>query len=169
MRILIYGAVVALALAGCNAMNHKDKSEGGDHAQKVAKADLPPQVASAVNSRFPDATIRSAEKETENGKVLYDIELTHNGKHYEMDVEENGTVAETETAIDASALPAPVSQAVQAKYPGATVKEVMEKRKGSQQAVSEYEIVVKPASGKSKELTVAPDGKVTEESGGEEK
>jgi uncharacterized membrane protein YkoI len=167
MRFTTCCAVVALALGGCNMMN-KDKSEEGDHAKKMASSDLPAKVQSAVNSKFPNAQIRSAEKETENGKVIYDVELTQNGKHYEMDINEDGTIAETESAIEASALPAPVSQAVQAKYPGGTVKEVMEKRKGNEQAVSEYEIVVKPSSGKSQELTIAPDGRVTESKSGEE-
>jgi len=163
--------LVGLAVGGCASMHHgkdNDKTAEKDEAKKVATNNLPPQIDSAVKSKFPNATIRSAEKETENGKVIYDVELTQNGKHYEMDIEENGTVAETESAIEAAALPAPVSQAVKSKYPGATMKEIMEKRKGNEQAVSEYEIVIKPASGKSKEITFAPDGTVREEGAGEE-
>jgi uncharacterized membrane protein YkoI len=157
--------LISLLPLGCA---HNEKGEK-DQAKKLAQSDVPAKVMDSVNAKFPGATIRSAEKETENGQVIYDIELTQNGRHHEMDIQENGTVAETESAIPADQLPAAVSQAAQAKYPNSTVKEAMEKRKGTDTQVSEYEIVVKKSNGKGTELTITPGGKITEDSGSEEK
>ena len=167
-RTAVRVAAVALVSLLPLACAHNEKGETSD-AKKLSKSDVPAKVMDAVNSKFPGATIRSAEKETENGQVIYDIELTQNGRHHEMDIQENGAVAETESAIPADQLPAAVSQAAQAKYPGSTVKEAMEKRKGTDTQVSEYEVVVKKPGGKGTELTITPSGKITEDSGAEEK
>ena len=165
--IVRLGAVTLVSLLPL-ACTHNEKGEKDD-AKKLSKSDVPAKVMDSVNAKFPGATIRSAEKEKENGQVIYDIELTQNGRHHEMDVQEDGTVAETESAIPADQLPDAVSKAAQTKYPNSTVKEAMEKRKGTDTNVSEYEIVVKKPNGKSTELTVTPSGKITEDSGTEEK
>src|SRR4051794_2313990 len=85
--IAIASLTLALALAGC-AAGDKD---GGSKDKHLSKQDLPAPVAASVDRKFPGAQIRSVEKETENGKEIYDVELTQNGHKYEMDIETDGT------------------------------------------------------------------------------
>src|SRR5262245_61274790 len=88
--------------------------------EKITADKLPKKVMDAVKARFPGAEITSAEKETEAGKVVYDIELKHKGRKYEMDIQEDGTVIEVEKQVDAKDLPEDVGKAIKAKFPDAT-------------------------------------------------
>src|SRR5438105_4256840 len=58
-------------------------------AEKVDPSKLPPKVAAALKARFPGATVTQVTKETENGAVVYDIEMTKDGKKHEMDCKED--------------------------------------------------------------------------------
>ncbi len=94
--------------------------------------------------------------------MVYDIELTHDGRKYEMDIEENGTVIEIEKEV--KPVPTAVADAVQAKYAGATIKDVMEvnKVKGKEETPIHYEVTLS-VGGKPKEVIVSLDGKKVEE------
>jgi hypothetical protein len=129
--------------------------------EKVAVDKIPKKVMEVINKRFPDAKITSAEKETENGKVVYDIELTHKGRKYEMDIKEDGTILEIEKQIDAKDLPKAVTKAVEAKYPKASLEEIMEVNKveGKKEKPIHYEIVIVTADKKKLEVIVSLDGK----------
>jgi uncharacterized membrane protein YkoI len=168
-RPITVALLTALALGG--AACAADSKDGGSKDKHLTKHDLPAPVAASIDQKFPGATIRSVEKETENGQQIYDVELTHSGRHSEMDIQTDGTVAETESQIDAANLPAPVTQAIQQKYPNSTIKDAMEKRLRDEQQLHEYEVVISTGGKKSSELTLTPDGKITEEpaEAGEEK
>ena len=122
----------------------------------------------AVKARFPGAELTSVEKETEEGKVVYDIELKHQGRKYEMDIQENGTLLEIEKEVAAKDVPA-ITKAVLAKYPGATVKEVMEvnKVKGKEEKPDHYEVTLLTADKKEVEVVVSLDGKSVKKEGEE--
>src|SRR6266704_908482 len=154
-------SLLFITATGCN--HHKEE------AQKVELSKVPTAVMASVNTRFPGANIDSVEKETENGAVVYDLEFKHQGRKYEMDVKEDGTVMEIEKEIKAP--PAAVSKAIQSKYPGATIKEVMEKNtvKGKQETPDSYEVTITTADGKSKEVVVALDGSSAKEEPEEKK
>lgn len=130
-------------------------------AEKIAPDKLPKAVMDAIKGRFPDAQITSAEKETEDGKVVYDIELKSQGKKYEMDIQENGTIVEIEKEVAAKNLPEAVKKALEAKYPKATIKEIMEvnKVKGKTETPDHYEVVLVTAEKKEVEVEVSLDGK----------
>src|SRR5262249_18503478 len=55
---------------------------------KVKPEELPKAVSTALNTRFPGLKITSAAKETENSNVIFDIELTQNGRKFESDIKE---------------------------------------------------------------------------------
>src|SRR5690242_2166740 len=137
--------------------------------KNIAAKDLPKKVADALNGRFPGAELTSAEKETEAGNVVYDLELKQKGRKYEMDVKEDGTVLEIEKEINAKDVPAAVTKAVRDKFPHATVKEVMEKDKveGKEEKPTGYEVTIE-ADGKPKEVVVSLDGKSVKEEAAEE-
>ena len=66
------GLVLLAAVAGAD-----DKEKAG---KKVPLDKVPRKVMDAVKARFPGARITSVEKETADGKVMYDIELTQKGR-----------------------------------------------------------------------------------------
>jgi len=145
------------------------KPAGG--AEKIAPDKLPKAVLDAIKGRFPDAEITSAEKEIEDGKVVYDIELKSKGKKYEMDIEEKGTVLQIEKEVAVKDLPEAVTKAIEARYPKSKIKEVMEVNdvKDKKETPAHYEVVIETADKKEKELEVSLDGKTIKEEGGDAK
>jgi uncharacterized membrane protein YkoI len=130
-------------------------------AEKIEVAKLPKVVADAINARFPGATLTSAEKETEGEKIVYDIELKHEGRKYEMDVKADGVVVEIEKEIAAKDLPESVSKSLEAKYPKVAIKEIMEVYKvtDKKEKLDHYEVVIDTADKQHLEVTASLDGK----------
>ena len=130
--------------------------------KKIAKEDVPQPVMQSVNARLPGAEFTSAEKENEKGNVVYDLELKHEGLKYEMDVKEDGTIMEIEKQVKHG--PKAVLDAVKAKYPNASVKEVMAVSvvKGKQEKLDRYEVTI-GTDRKEKEVVVSLDGKSVKE------
>ena len=156
---LVAGAVLGFALGAPVAQGQdKDKPK----AEKIALDKVPAQIMKAVTTRFPGAKLRSAEKETEDGKVVFDIELTHDGRKYEMDIKEDGTILEIEKEVALKDLSAAVKKAIEGKYPKATIKEIMEVNKvnGTQETPDHYEVVLTTADGKTLEVEVSLTGKI---------
>jgi tRNA A37 threonylcarbamoyladenosine dehydratase len=132
--------------------------------EKVDPDKLPQKVKDALKSRFPGAMITTASKATENGEVIYDIEMTRNGRKHEMDCKEDGTLVDVENQIDAKDLPEAVTSAVKAKHPNCTIKEVMEVLvvKDKKETRDHFEVIIDTAEKKEVELAVALDGKILE-------
>jgi hypothetical protein len=128
--------------------------------EKLDATKLPPKVAEAVKKRFPGAMITQATKETENGEVIYDIEMTKDGKKHEMDCKEDGTVVDIQNEIDPKDLPAVAASAIKAKYPNSTIKEVGEILvvKDNKETRDHFEVIIETAEKKETELTVSLDG-----------
>src|SRR5262249_21199685 len=149
MRMLM-GRLGVVAVAGLVLLAARAGADG----EKVPLDKIPKPVMDAVKARFPGCEITSAEKETMDGKVIYDIELKHNGKKYEMDIQEDGTVLEIEKEVALKDVPEAVKKAVEAKYPRSTIKEVMEvnKVKGKVETPDHYEVVIETAEKKKLEL-----------------
>src|SRR5947209_1975151 len=148
---------MVLALGGAGAEEKKaEKKE--EKAEKIAPDKLPKAIKDAIAGRFPNAEVTSAEKEIEDGKVVFDIELKHEGRKYEMDILADGTVVEIEKEV--KPVPEKVAKAIEAKYPKAEIKDVMEvnKVKGKEETPIHYEVDIKTAEGKKMEVIVALDG-----------
>jgi len=133
--------------------------------EKVEADKLPQKVKDTLKAKFPGAMITAATKTTENGVVIYDIEMTKDGKKHEMDCKEDGTIVNFENEIAAKDLPKAVTDAVKAKYPNSMIKVVMEVIgvKDKKEALEEYEVIIDTADKKDLELTVSLDGKKIEE------
>ena len=130
-------------------------------AQEKIEADkLPQKVKDALKARFPGHMITQATKELENGEVIYDIEMTIAGKKHEMDCKEDGTIVDIQNEIDAKDLPAAALNAIKAKYPGSTIKEVGEILvvKDKKETRDHFEVIIETADKKETELTVSLDG-----------
>ena len=164
LALAVSGLGLVGATSGCASM-HKD------HAQKLSTSDVPARVMDPVRARFPGAQVTSVEREKENGQIIYDFELTQNGRKYESDVRDDGTIVEIEKQVNLTDVPPAVTRGVHDKYANATITEVMEVNKvnGRQETPDHYEVVLSTGGGgaKDKEVNVSMDGKVTEESGDE--
>ena len=154
MRLMVCAALIALQAPVVWSQD-----------EKVEADKLPQKVKDTLKAKFSGAIITAATKTTENGVVIYDIEMTKDGKKHEMDCKEDGTIVNFENEIAAKDLPKAVADAVKAKYPKATIKVVMEVIgvKDKKEALEEYEVIIDTADKKDVELTVSPDGKKIEE------
>jgi uncharacterized membrane protein YkoI len=161
---LLSSMALALLVATAPAALAEDKAE------KIAPDKLPQKIKDAIKGRFPGAQVTSAEKEKENGEIVFDIELKHEGRKYEMDIKEDGTIAEIEKEVASKDVPEAITGAVKKKYPTATIKEVMEVNKvtGKEEKPIHYEVTI-DMDGKSKEIVVSLDGKTVKDEGEEKK
>lgn|SRR5262245_18612809 len=129
--------------------------------EKVEPDKLPQKVKDTLKAKFPGATVTVATKTKENDEIIYDIEMTRNGRKHEMDCREDGSIVNFENEVAPQDLPKVVSDAVKAKYPGATIKSAMEVMvtKDNKDLVEEYELQIETADKKEVEVAVSPDGK----------
>jgi hypothetical protein len=128
--------------------------------EKIKPEELPKAVAAAIKARFPGGEIRGAEKEIENQKTVFDIELLQKGLHYEMDVQEDGTLLEVEKEVLQKDWPQPLPGAIAAKYPAAKIKIIMHvfKVDGNDEKPQHYEATLTKSDGKDFEVIVSLDG-----------
>ena len=129
--------------------------------EKVEPDKLPQKVKDTLKTKFPGATVTVATKTKENDEIIYDIEMTRNGRKHEMDCREDGSIVNFENEVAPRDLPKVVTDAIHAKYPGATIKSCMEVMvtKDNKDTIEEYEIQVETADKKEVEIAVSPDGK----------
>ncbi len=164
------GMIVRFCMSACAALFVLAGACGIDD-KNVPLDKVPKPVMDAIKARFPGAEINSVEKETEDGMVVYDIELKHQGRKYEMDIKEDSTVFEIEKEVALKDVPEAVTKAVKTKYPDATIKEVMEvnKVKGKEETPIHYEVTLKTVGKKELEVIVSLDGKTIKTEGEEKK
>lgn len=134
--------------------------------EKIDVDKLPKEVVKAIKDRFPGAELKSAEKETEDGKTIYDVAIKHKDVNYEVAVTPKGEITGFEKEIAAKDLPKAVSAAIEKKYPNSTVKMVEEvyKVKGKDEKMEYYEIALETSEKKKVAMDVAPDGKILKSS-----
>jgi hypothetical protein len=124
---------------------------------------------SVLSAKFPNAKIAKWSKEKEEGKEVYDIEFTQDGRKFEADIFADGTIHNWEQQIAQGDLPRAVVQTVNRTFPNAVLKEIMavtDVKNGAEQ-LEGYEVVVERARKKDVEMTIAPDGRILEGPGKE--
>jgi uncharacterized membrane protein YkoI len=143
----------------------------GAAEEKIKSEELPNAVTEALRVRFPDLKITSAAKETNSaGKTVYDVELKSKNRKFETDIKEDGTMLEVEKEVSPKHWMPALTSTVQAKYPSAKIKEVMEvcKVNGKEEIPDHFEITVETADKKSAELLTTLSGKAMKEEKDEE-
>jgi hypothetical protein len=156
-----WGLLLALLLAVPVALAQPQDSP--------ASHTIPEKIMHALTARFPGAEIQKWTREKEDTVIVYDIEFTQEGRKYEADITEDGSIHNWEMAIKASVLPPAVRIALERRYPGSTIREVMEITEvhGMNESLRGYEILIFTADGAGEELTVSPEGEILEDSGNE--
>lgn len=61
---------------------------------------LPSPVTAAIKNRFPKSELLSAEKDTENGRVKYEVKVRNDGQNYDIDVTPGGKILKIDRDID---------------------------------------------------------------------
>ena len=89
-------AASALALVLGMGLLFGLRSAGAD--EKVPVKNLPRAVLAAVKALYPNGTITEAEKDTEDGKVVYEIEVTSGSKEIDVELSADGKVLKIEGA-----------------------------------------------------------------------
>ncbi len=128
---------------------------------------IPQAVMDALLAKFPAAKIDKCTKAKEGEDIIYDIEFKQEARKCEADIKENGTYINYEKAIQATVLPKAVRDAIDKRYPKATLTEIMEETevKGNDEKLSAYEVVLVTADKKDAEVRLSPDGKILEDTG----
>ena len=155
---LVVGVVllaVSAVVVSLEASQTKSTGQATKAAPKAAaKVALPAPVEAAFKKSYPDATIKNVSKETENGKVEYEIESMDGTQARDLVYRADGTLVSYEELIPESAVPAAVLTAIKTKYPKATISR---SEKLFQDGKMNYELALKGAP--VKEATLTPEGK----------
>ncbi|OWK45252.1 PepSY-like domain-containing protein [Fimbriiglobus ruber] len=127
--------------------------------EKIPLDKLPKAVVDAVKAKFPKAEMKSAEKETEKGKTVYEVAIADGDAKIEVTVTPEGKIVAAEKEIKLADLPKPVAAALDKAYPKAEIKKVEEITKDDKVT---YEVLLVSADKKKLEVVFDKDGKVIE-------
>ena len=123
---------------------------------KMKRSDLPPAVEKTVAEVSKDATIRGFNKEKEDGKLSYEVEMIANGHTKDVQIDPTGAVTEIEEEVAMDALSPDVKSGLNTKAAGAKILKVESLTKKGKIVAYEAQI---EKSGKKSEIQVGPDGK----------
>jgi hypothetical protein len=126
--------------------------------KKISRKDVPAAVLSAFARAYPHAKIRGTSTEVEKGTTYYEIESVDGTQARDLLYLADGTVAEIEEVVAASALPAPVKTAVGNEFAKAKIAKAEKVTKGTDVS---YEVHVTLGSKKGS-VIVDASGKVLE-------
>jgi uncharacterized membrane protein YkoI len=134
--------------------------------EKVPLDKVPKAVLDTVKAKFEGAELVGASKETEDGKTTYEVTIKHRGTKIDVELSPDGKILVIEKTIAFKDLPRPVAEAVNAKYPRATIKKTEELTKD---ATVSYEVLLVTADKKKVEVVLDGTGKIIQEEQKKEK
>lgn len=152
---IVFALVAVGLLAGAPSTGLADGGHEGDRDKpSLALASLPEAVQATLKAQSAGGKIKRIEKEIEDGTTQFVAEIKVNGRKFEAEVGENGTLLGTEEPVKLKDLPAPVQTTITAKLAGRKLKELEKRTEGAKVF---YEFVIRGVEG---ETAVAPDGSV---------
>jgi uncharacterized membrane protein YkoI len=155
---LINALMLAMGVAGLAVGCASTRSGSAQKEVSVSLAELSGPARATVNKVTAGGQIEKMTKEVENGKVVYDLEATVDGKHLEFLIADaDGAVLGTEVPIEFSQLPEAVRKAAEKYFGSASGLTIM---KGVEYGQTHYEIEGWK-NGKTVELTFDPAGRRT--------
>ena len=120
----------------------------------AASDPCPASITDALTKAFPDAKLAKCEADTGAGGKAYEAKLMRGKLEIEVDLSAKAELLHVEEDVLPASLPAAVTKALAARYPGAKPAKVEKTTIGT--AVT-YEIEVR-VDGKKKEATFQQDG-----------
>jgi len=148
--------LVALAVVAASCSTGRSHEERAEH---VSISALPAPARSAAEKLVGAGKIEKIDKETEKGRVVYDVEATVDGKHVEYTIAEDGSVLGSEASVAYGELPAEVRAAAE-KYFGSSND--LHPSVVHEEGKTLYEIGGKK-QGKRVSITLDASGKIVEE------
>jgi len=102
MGLVVAGAFQMTAWAGENATINGLSRSGAAVAfqENVPINRLPSPVTAAIKNRFPKSELLRAEKDLENGKVIYEVKVRSDGQNYDIDVTPSGKILKIDREDD---------------------------------------------------------------------
>ena len=96
----IVAAVISVAVAGVGtgALAAADDKDTGE--VKVAILEVPAAVKATIEKAAKGGTIKEIEKETKDGKTIFEADVVIDGKEYEVTVAEDGKLISTKLDDD---------------------------------------------------------------------
>jgi uncharacterized membrane protein YkoI len=124
--------------------------------KKIKKSDMPAAVQKTVDEQSKGATVKGYSTEVEDGKTLYEVELTVNGHSKDVSMTADGAVVEVEEQVTIDSLPAEVRDGLKNKAGAGKITKVESLTKQGKLVAYEAQVLT---SGKKSEVQVGPDGK----------
>lgn len=141
------GATLALLTIGFQARAQE---------KKLQRSELPPAVQKTVDEQSKGATVKGFSTEVEDGKKIYEAQLTVNGHGKDVSMDAQGHVLEVEEETSLESLPAAVRDGLTKAAGKGTIQKVESLTKNGRLVA--YEAAVKTGT-KNSEVQVGPDGK----------
>ena len=101
MRVLAGLAVLSLAVVATAA------------EKPMKLRELPPAVQKAMREETKGARVKGYAKETEDGKVFYEVETTRDGRARDISFDPSGALVSVEEEVSLESLPAAARAAIQ--------------------------------------------------------
>ncbi len=124
--------------------------------RKVQRSELPAAVQRAAAEQSKGATVRGYSSETENGQVVYEVEMTVHGRSRDVTLDSTGNVLEVEEQVLLDSLPEAVRTGLKGLAGSGTITNVESLTKRG--TLVAYEAHVHTGDKRS-EIQVGPDGK----------
>ena len=157
----VLAVIVIVGVTGCCCPSKQgEKAEKGEKkeapATQITLSQVPEPARAKIATLTTAGKIKKIEKAEENGKTIYDVEATVQGRDVEYDIAADGTVLTTEQSVPYASLPLAVRNAAE-KYFGsaAGLKASVELEDGK----TFYEVESK----KGKALKLSDTGQILEE------
>jgi len=148
-QLIVLGIVLILTVAfnGCAMFSKEVKLE-----------DVPSAAQAVIQSHTSGGSIEKITCEKEDGEHFYKVEYIKDGREFELEVDENGNVMETEEILSMKDLPPAVQATVNAETQGGKIKELAHE---TEDGKTFYEVEFEK-DGKEHEVKIAEDGTVLE-------
>ena len=124
--------------------------------KKLQRSELPPAVQKTVDELSKGATVKGFSTEVEDGKKIYEVQLTVNGHGKDVSMDAQGHVLEIEEETSLESLPAAVRDGLTKAAGKGTIRKVESLTKNGKLVA--YEASVKTGT-KNSEIQVGLDGK----------
>ena len=154
-RSIVLGATI-IALALWFVPSRLAVAAEAAKERKVTLDQVPQKVRETLERECRGATIRDITEENDGGKILYDFEVTREGRAFEFDIAADGEVLSREEQVELSQLPAAVRKTIERASKGGQIGTIMKANEAGKTSY-EAEITIK---GKMTEITIAADGKL---------
>jgi hypothetical protein len=147
LNIRLSIASVVVALATCSVAVAQEK--------KLTRAQLPPAVEKTVARESQGAKVNGFATEVENGKRLYEVELTVDGHSKDISMDKLGNIMEIEEEVAMDTLPSAVQEGLRKAAGAGTIGKIESLTKRGKLVA--YEAHVKTGAKRS-EIQVGPNG-----------